>query len=168
MSSKKFDCLLNIGVGLFLLIGSVFVFARTLKLPSSPYEPLGAAFLPKTLSALIGLLSLGILVQYFLRLKAVAAEAETEEEDEISYTPHPWLGAVGLIITVVYIAVMSFGLIGFRPATFIFVLLLGNIVFHYEKKLGKVSHHLILTAISLILSFGLFYVFTNIIYTNLP
>ncbi|MDK2897058.1 MAG: Tripartite tricarboxylate transporter TctB family [Candidatus Atribacteria bacterium] len=168
MSNKKSDCLLNIGVGLLLFIGSLFVFLRTLELPPSPYEPLGPAFLPKTLSTLIGLLSLGIIVQYSLKLRAITNENGTERKKGLSYKLHPLLAVVGLIITAIYIAVMSFGLIGFRPATFMFVLLLGNIIFHYERKLNKVYHHFMLIAISLILSFGLFYVFTNLIHTNLP
>lgn len=169
MEAKKTEARTDLILGIILLLGSIFIFAISLRIPSSPYEPLGAAFLPKTLSGFIGLLSVILIVSSLYQGNKVDRKSEkvlSEQTTKDSCQRRPLLAWAVVISIFLYIFLMPF--IGFRLATFIFMISLGTVIYRREKSSKPLTHYLTLLMIALTLSFGLHYLFTSVMFVNLP
>jgi heme/copper-type cytochrome/quinol oxidase subunit 1 len=166
MAVEKSEARNDLALGIVLLIGSIFVFVESLKIPASPYEPLGAGFVPKTISLALGLLSIIVIVSSFYEVKRGAKGKDINNEESIPYKKHPLLAWA--VIICVFLDILLMPLIGFRLATFLLVSILGTLIFKNERKLGLLAHCLTLLTIAVAMSFGLYYLFTKIMFINLP
>jgi hypothetical protein len=158
-------------LGLVFLLGSGFIFLHSCGIPNSPYEPLGAGFLPKYLSLFIFFGAIIILIQSLREYRRSKIGQSWEKaanpgKREEAYELHPALAVILVISLLFYIFFMH--IIGFRLSTFIFIMVIGNLLYVKEKKMKFARHILILTPIALIMSLGLFYLFTKVMFVNLP
>jgi hypothetical protein len=157
-------------LGLVLLLGSGFIYLKSLGISDSPYEPLGAGFLPKCLSLLIFFGAIIILIQSLRKYHGSKITQSGEKTSNIvkmepAYKKQPAL-AILLVISI-FFYILFIHIIGFRLATFFFIMIIGNLLYAKEKKLGLPLHILIITLIALIMSLGLFYLFTKVLFVNL-
>ena len=87
-------------------------------------------------------------------------------ENPIDFKPEPVLikpAIVTAVLTILYVALMSFGILDFRILTLIFMMALGLYLCD-DKEVSK----LVLLECSLFISLGTYYVFTDIVYVDLP
>ena len=147
--------LADVLLGLTAIGIGVVAYAGTLSLPDPVYEPIGPAAFPRTVAILTGAMGLAILVRALRR----AAEPPARQLDG---------GRMGLVLlmavlTVAYAAAMTVGLLGFRTATVLYMLALGVALFGpHPRKLAAV------TVIALVVGIGTHYVFTRVLFLDLP
>ena len=96
--------------GLILFGISLVLFVQSLGLPSLPIVPVGPGFYPRIVLGFLGLASLALVVQDFMRERGAAAPAERRN--------HRLVAAL-FVIFGGYVALMP--LIGFRLSTLLFV-----------------------------------------------
>jgi hypothetical protein len=140
-------------VALLFAAGSVLVYALSMSLPAATLEPIGPATFPRIVAVILFVLSAATLLRSFERTPAAPSPAGKR----IGLM----LGALALLI--VYIAVMDYGLVGFRPATIAFLFLLG--IMMLGLKPGRVAA---VAAIALAIGLGTHFVFTRFMYIDLP
>ncbi len=151
----KADILLAIG----MIIFSAVIYIGSLELPPPRYEPMGSAAIPKGLAVIMTFLSILLVIRALPHLKSYEA-TKTKITD---ITPRPRLAVAIFAITVVFIAVLDFGLLGFMPAGVLFMTAIGYLMTHRDlKRLPYVI------AFSVIMVVGNFYIFTKIFYIDLP
>lgn len=160
---------------------SILMFAETLKLKPSPYEPLGPAALPRALSVALVILAIPVIVQGIKKLRGrktvdtpeTSTPATTEEETpapEPEGPPkgpqRPLLSLLTGITTVVYIFAIQ--LIGFRISSVVLLLFLGSMLYRRERKMRPVTFFPTLIVLALGMSQLLYIVFTRVLVVNLP
>lgn len=171
MEKGKIEARNDLILGIVLFLGSLFVLWKTTQIPVSPYEPLGAAFLPQAMAIGIGLCSLFIIGGALLKKKKRKEgrennSPEEENEETPGYRRHPILALVVVVAFFFYILLMP--LLGFRTATIIFILATGLLLGYFEKKVKFSFAGIVVTLISLGMSFGLYYLFTDLMAVILP
>lgn len=146
---EGFCLLLLAATGVALLIGAA-------SLPEPMFDPLGPAGLPRW----IGWILLALTA---LRVVILAASARTAGADQPSEdTQFARLAAVA-VITLLYLVALTVGGIPFQYLTLAFLALLGAAMTDLSpKKL------LIVAVIAIAISYGLTYVFTNVLTVVLP
>jgi putative tricarboxylic transport membrane protein len=160
---------------------SIVIYAETLKLKPSPYEPLGPAALPRALSVALVLLAIPVIIQGIKKVRGykpvdtqeTAVPASTDEETpepELKAPPkgpqRPLLSLLTGITTVVYIFAIQ--LIGFRISTVVLLLFLGTMLYRRERKMRPVTFFPTLIVLALGMSQLLYFIFTRILVVNLP
>ena len=139
-----------VGCAGILLAGTVLT--ATIGGRPAVYEPLGPWAFPRALAILIGLLAAGILVAGLRRERHVAAVREA------------WTIVTAVyLVAVAYVAALTFGLLGFRPATLAFLLALGVMLSDRSPKALAIT-----AAIAIVLSFGVYALLTGVLYVSLP
>ncbi len=154
-TNPKSDILLAIS----MIIFSVVVYVGTLDLPPPRYEPLGSAAIPKGLALIMVVLSIILILRALPALKLFDGV-----KDEITdVTPRPGLSAAIFGVTVLFIAVLDFGILTFMPAGIIYMTAIGFLMTHRNlKRLPYVA------AFSVLMVVGNYYLFTKIFYIDLP
>ena len=158
-----------------IVLGSVFiifgagVYAATLGLPGATYDPLGPAFMPRALG-ICSIICSSVILYHGIRKRAAAAAQRGRERDTAEpfpFTRHPLtaLSAMGMVF--VYILALDLGLSGFKTLTVVFTLALGGMLIKAEKGGFPVKRGIILFILALALSFGLFYLFTQVFIVDL-
>ncbi len=143
-------------VALLFAGGSVLVYALTQSLPEAVLEPIGPAAFPRTVAVILFVLSGATLYLSFEKSPAPSAPGAPG-----GGRPLLTLASLGLLI--LYIAVMDFGLLGYRPATIGFLFALGVVL------LGPKPARIAAAAlIALAIGFGTHFVFTRFMYIDLP
>ena len=172
MNSKQSSYKADIILAIVLLAGGGFVYWECLSLPESPYEPMGPAFVPQALCLLLGICAIWVLFQGIQKWRTAALRhtdpLDHEHTRTSSFIKHPFLALAGVLMTLVYIGIMHFKVLGFRSATSIFILVLGISMMKYEKKKVHIFHLLILLIIAGLMGLGGYYLFTRVFYVNLP
>ena len=149
----------EIALSISLIIFSAVVYYFSLELPDPVYEPLGSAALPKGLAVIMSLLSLIIIVRAIPKIKTYKSTTHTSE----GITSRPKLAILIFIITLIFIGILDFGVLGFLPAGIIYLSTIGYFMTHRNLKRFPW-----VIAFSVILTVFSYYVFTKFFYIDLP
>ena len=149
----------EIALSISLIIFSIIVYYFSLELPEPEYEPLGSAALPQGLAVIMSLLSLIVLVRAIPKIKTYKSTTNTDD----NVTSRPKLAILVFIITLIFIGILDFGILGFLPAGIIYLSTIGYLMTHRDLKRFPwiVAFAVILTVFS-------YYVFTKFFYIDLP
>lgn len=170
MTAKERDSWIDIVLGALFIVFGILVYAATLDLPGSTYDPLGPAFMPRALGILSAVTAAVILYHGIRKRRAPggAVEASGEQpKSSLPFTRHPLTALAGMALVFVYILTLDIGLSGFRTLTVIFVLFLGGMLIKAEKSGKILKKGVFLFLLALALSFGLFYLFTQVFIVDL-
>ena len=144
-------------VSLIIFSGIVYYFA--LELHDPEYEPLGSAALPKSLSVIMSILSLIVIFRAIPRIKNYKSEPKINTE----VISRPKLSIIIFIITLIFIGVLDFNILGFLPSGILYMTLVGYLMTHRDlKRLPYV------VCFAVILTVSSFYIFTKFFYIDLP
>ena len=149
----------EIALSISLIIFSIIVYYFSLELPEAEYEPLGSAALPQGLAVIMSLLSLIVIVRAIPKIKTYKPTTNTDD----NVTSRPNLAILVFIITLIFIGILDFGILGFLPAGIIYLSTIGYLMTHRNLKSFPwiVAFAVILTVFS-------YYVFTKFFYIDLP
>ena len=150
---------IEIALSISLIIFSIIVYYFSLELPEPEYEPLGSAALPQGLAVIMSLLSLIVIVRAIPKIKTYKPTTNTDD----NVTSRPKLAILVFIITLIFIGILDFGILGFLPAGIIYLSTIGYLMTHRDLKSFPwiVAFAVILTVFS-------YYVFTKFFYIDLP
>ena len=149
----------EIALSISLIIFSIIVYYFSLELPEPEYEPLGSAALPQGLAVIMSLLSLIVIIRAIPKIKTYKPTTNTDD----NVTSRPKLAILVFIITLIFIGMLDFGILGFLPAGIIYLSTIGYLMTHRNLKSFPwiVAFAVILTVFS-------YYVFTKFFYIDLP
>ena len=149
----------EIALSISLIIFSIIVYYFSLELPEPEYEPLGSAALPQGLAVIMSLLSLIVIVRAIPKIKTYKPTTNTDD----NVTSRPKLAILVFIITLIFIGILDFGILGFLPSGIIYLSTIGYLMTHRDLKSFPwiVAFAIILTVFS-------YYVFTKFFYIDLP
>lgn len=175
MVSKQYKPVVDIIAAAGLIFLSLVFFAATLDLQEPRYEPLGPAAVPKTISLLIlvcAVVLMGRGIYHFMQnggFAALRSKPETGAEDRgPGYQLRPHLAVMVMILLVVYIGLLHLQVLGYRTSCTLFMLATGLLTLWYEKRAFKPFHLAVLLVLTLLMAFGGYYVFTQILVIDLP
>ena len=149
----------EIALSISLIIFSVIVYYFSLELPEPEYEPLGSAALPKGLAVIMSLLSFVVIVRAIPKIKTYKPTTKTDN----NVTSRPKLAILVFIITLIFIGILDFGILGFLPSGIIYLTTIGYLMTHRDLKRFPW-----IIAFSVILTVFSYYVFTKFFYIDLP
>jgi len=170
MTEIETDAVKNIILGSVFIVFGIAVFLLTEERAGTIYDPLGPAFIPRALALLCAIVSVPILFQGIRKKMACAGPEKTTEAEKnpASYTRHPKAALLAMLLFFLYILALDMGISGFRTLTIVFVLILGGMLIKVSgEKKAMLKRIIILVIISLVLSFGLYYLFTRVFIINL-
>lgn len=154
------DLLLALAVTLL----AVVVYWQASLLPPPFFDPVGSAAVPKLVAVVLVLLAVGVVVE---RLRAKPGSAETgfapEVVDDEPAAPAPWTALASIVLPVLYVSVMQAGWLAFAEASTLFVFALGALFSRFRPRLL-----LFLVPVAFLAGYGLDYIFTEILYVDLP
>jgi hypothetical protein len=175
MASKQHNPAVDIIAAAGLIVLSLVFLVATLDLRESPYEPLGPAAVPKAISLLIlvcAMVLMGRGIYKFIRNGGFAdLRLGPNAGVEVSgpkYQLRPKLAIMVMILLVIYIGLLHWQLLGYRTGCTLFMLATGLLTLWYEKRTIKPFHVAILLVLTLLMAFGGYYVFTQILVIDLP
>lgn len=162
------DARVDLALAVAIWILAVLVYAAALQLPPPIFDPVGSAAIPKAVAIILALLAAGIVAQRCLRLRAGhpagAPDLDSDAGIGESAAPlRPDTVAAAVAVIAGYIAVMAFGLLGFREATVPFIILLAGVLSHFRRSTMLVA---VPSAFALAIGFG--WLFSEILYIDLP
>jgi putative tricarboxylic transport membrane protein len=143
-------------LALALIAFSVIVIREANRLPPPFFDPLGSAAVPRFVAGLLILLGLAVVGRCLLT-------PVVRKKDVTADTRSPWVALGALAVSVVYVALMQTDLLGFAPASSLFVIGLGIILSRGDKKVI-----LWMLPMGIIVGYGLNYLLTEIFYIDLP
>ena len=169
MTAKETEAVKEIILGSVFIVFGIVVFLLTEERAGTIYDPLGPAYVPRALALLCAIVSCPILFQGIKKKIACARlEKTTEAEKEpVPYTQHPKTAFLAMVLFFLYILALDTGISGFRTLTILFVLILGGILIKVSGEKAILKRIIILVIIALVLSFGLYYLFTQVFIINL-
>lgn len=162
----------DIALSIFLIIVSIVTLVGISNVRDFQYEPLGPKFIPKALAYCFIVMSGMILVKVFMRVRKgigqVAQEAQIDVDEKQDTLPkqHPWLGVLAAAMISLFIASINF--LGFRITSLIFMVVLGAILIKVENKSNKKRNLISLILLALLLSFGLYFIFRELLGVRVP
>ena len=149
----------EIALSISLIIFSIIVYYFSLELPEPEYEPLGSAALPKGLAIIMTLLSFIVIVRAIPKIKTYKPKTNTDD----NVISRPKLAIFVFIITLIFIGILDFGILGFLPSGIIYLSTIGYLMTHKDlKRFPRI------VAFSVILTIFSYYVFTKFFYIDLP
>lgn len=151
----KSDIILAIG----MIIISVVVYIGAMELPPPRYEPLGSGAIPKGLAVIMALLSVFLIIRALPHLKTF----ERKHNEVTDVTPRPLLAAIIFGLTLLFVAVLDFGILSFMPAGIIYMTSIGYFMTH--RNLKRLPYFF---AFSVLMVVGNYYLFTKVFYIDLP
>ena len=155
---------------LFLIILSLFIWSSSTKIHvAHQYDLLGPSFLPKFIAQCLLLFSIVIAVQGYMKVVKQRDKAveKSEEPEQKLYKSRPITAFIVISLIILYLFAMQYMEIGYRLATCILIPVVGFILHKKEKKISDRKFIIILVPITIFMSFGLFYIFINILSVNL-
>ena len=149
------------GVILAIMLASALVYWDSLKLKAGVYDPLGSGTMPRIVAVTIIVLSIVALFQTFFGAPppVLKAPGELEEED---FERRPWL-AVAVSAYLVGCLVLLYLKLPFGASSSLFLFLSSITIKRFEKASLLPS-----AALSLIVGFGLTYLFGGLFGVDLP
>ncbi len=175
MASKRHNPATDVIAAASLILVAAVFFAATLDLRDSPYEPLGPASLPRALCILIFVCSvilmgrgiLGVFRQGGFRISKPGPET-VPSGDIADFKLRPQLAVTMMVFLIIYIGLLHWRMLGYRSGCFLFMMASGLVTLWYEKRAYKPFHLAVLLVLTLLMSFGGYYVFTKILIVDLP
>lgn len=144
--------------GVAIVMAAAFLFDGR-KLAPGVFEPIGPGPVPKAIAWLIIALSGAMMAPAIRHLARGTASAPAP----LAYAPRPVAAALVFAATAVYVAAMGMGWVGFAPATIVYLTAtIWSLAEFRPIALG------IGVVVSTILGFGLRYLFTRVLVTDLP
>ncbi len=161
----------DIALAVVLIIISIVTLVGTASIREFNYEPLGPTFLPKALAYCFFVMSGLILVKVAIRQIRERKEELTEPgekgvEEVEGFQRHPWLAVIAVGLISLFISSLHF--LGFRVTSLIFMIVLGTLLIRFENKSNKKRNVISLIIIALVLSFGLYFIFREILGVRVP
>lgn len=154
----------DIFLAIVVLGFSALIYVRASSLPPPLFDPLGSAAIPKLVAGILAFLSLAIIGAAVLRNLGEADEAISPSDAEVAPPPlRPGVAFASILIIVAYVGSMALGILGFRVATILFVIALGGVMSRFQ-----VRTMIILTVTALIIGIGFAWLFSEILYVDLP
>lgn len=152
----------DLALAIGLLLFAALFWWEAAKLPPPFFDPLGSAAVPKAVALVLALLAVVVVAQ---RIAAGTAPlpAEAELEDQALVRNRPDVALASIAITVLYAGVMHYDILGFREASVVFVVALGAVLARFEKRVV-----LALIPIALLIGIGFTWIFTEVLYIDLP
>ncbi|MDR1625871.1 MAG: tripartite tricarboxylate transporter TctB family protein [Spirochaetia bacterium] len=169
MNANEHAAVKDIILGSSFIIFGIVVCVLTQYLPEAVYDPLGPAFIPR----LLGLACIAtscVILFHGIRKKMAASGARGKSRQEkapVLFVRHPKSALFAMILFFLYILALDTGISGFRTLTTLFVLLLGGMLIKISRQGKAIQTSLILIALSFTLSFGLYYLFTQVFIVDL-
>lgn len=149
----------DIGMGSAAVVIAAAFLQDSRKLPPGVFEPIGPAPIPRAVAWLVIALAVMMMLPALWRLVRGGAPAP----DPLPYAPRPLAAALVLAATAIYVAAMALGLAGYTPATIAFL----GVTIWFLAEFRRAALPVAL-AIAVILGFGLRYLFTRVLVTDLP
>lgn len=140
------------GAGGLILFGAV-------GLPGPEYDPLGPAGMPRYIAYALLLLSIIRIAQIVLETRRDGGDAAEPVERPPQITKMAYAGAIILA----YLLIISVGGLPFSIVTLVFLVLAGFTMTDFDK-----SKLPIVIGIAVVVSFGLTYIFRNVLNVILP
>ncbi|MEZ5936365.1 MAG: tripartite tricarboxylate transporter TctB family protein [Alphaproteobacteria bacterium] len=141
-----------------ILLSTVVIWAAN-RLPPPFFDPLGSAAVPRFVAWLLIVLALAVLGRCLLT--PAALPAVDAGRDTVRPAPLTALGA--LIASILYVGLMQAGLLGFAPASALFIMALGALLSRGERRA-----FLWMIPLAIIVGYGLNYLLTGVFYIDLP
>ncbi|WP_417382903.1 tripartite tricarboxylate transporter TctB family protein [Gimesia sp.] len=153
------NAFLKFCVGVFLVITASAIFVNVDALSPTSLEPLGPAAFPKAISVVIAVLALVFTVKAAMHLRRVTSAKESPREYRRRYD----LAGATVLLTVVYVSLFGFEILGFRWATVVFLGALGLLLTQGERR--KIP---VVLGGALVVGVGVHYLFTQVLVIGLP
>ncbi len=149
--------------GAMIVVGGLAVWGSR-GLPPPMLEPVGPAAFPLWAGGALAALSLMVLVRA-VRRRIVPDEPGADEpgSDLSGARPRRDLGLVTAALTVLYVAVMDWGWLGFRWATVAYTFVLISVLFGFRPRMLVPA-----AVVALAMGIGLHLLFTKLFYIDLP
>lgn len=154
MSKLKQVALADWVLAAMMVVASVAGFAASFGLPPPALEPIGPAMFPRATAIILFLLALRVLWEALLSSSETAAPGYRRRYD---------LLIILAVATVLYIGVMQLAWLGFREAKVVYVFVLAMALFDL-----KVRYLLPVAVLAIVLGAGLSWLFTSLLYVDLP
>lgn len=138
---------------------SVMVIVEANRLPPPFFDPLGSAAVPRTVAS--GLILLAVCLVLRCLTRPLRGRPVSDAAEETGGSPGSAFGAAALPIA--YVGLMQAGILGFAPASALFVMLLGGMLARWRR-----FALVVLLPIALIAGFGLEWLLTEFFYIDLP
>ncbi len=156
----------DLAFGLFCLAVAGVIYFEARKLPDSPFDPLGPGSVPMMVAALLAGLAVVLLGRLALGL-AVGSSALSliagMGGEEVTHRRRPLTAVVGYLLTIVYVAVMHLDWLDFLWATLIYMFVLGILLLPRTR-----TAWLTALAIAVVSAMSMQYIFTKILFVDLP
>ena len=157
MTERDWRRVAEIGLAAALLAISVAIYWSSLSLPPAMLEPIGPAAFPRVVASILAILAILVLGSALRR----QTSAGTEASEQVGR--RPGLALLTLVISIAYIAAMEVGLLGFREATVLYLVVLGAVLVGFDRR-----RLIPIAVIALILGVGAHWIFTRLFYVDLP
>lgn len=150
-------------LGLCLWVLSAAVWMAADRLPPPIFDPLGSAAVPKLVAVILALLAAAMLVQRLAGHADASMIADPGGPGDQSAPLRPAVAAASFCAMIAYPLAMATGVLGFREATFLFMLVLGGLLSRFARR-----EMIILLPVSAVLAIGLAQLFSGVLYIDLP
>jgi len=127
-------------------------------LPPGAFEPIGAGPVPRAVAWMVIALALAMMGEAGWRRTQGAPQAAA-----LAYQPRPVVALIVMAGTIIYVATMALGWIGFAPATVVYLTAMIWLLADFRRNVLPVA-----LVIALIMGYGLRYLFTRVLITDLP
>ncbi|MCB9946063.1 MAG: tripartite tricarboxylate transporter TctB family protein [Geminicoccaceae bacterium] len=149
-----------------LALGS-FVIVQANRLPPPFFDPLGSAAVPRMVSALLMVLALVLVIRCLRTPVGAHADADSRGAgpgvEDAAGTPSPWTALAAATLPLLYVGVMQFRILGFAPASTLFVLVMGGVLAR-----GRPRVMLAVALAAIVTGYGLNALLTGFFYIDLP
>ena len=151
-----------------MLAAALAVFAAVLYrqanlLPPPFFDPLGSAAVPKFVALVLLALAVGLVVQRAFGLAEGGMAMPEGAAEEAPARPAPLAALGAIVLPIFYVASMQAGWLAFAQASSLFVLALGGLFARWRWR-----NLVLLLPLALLAGYGLDYIFTQILYVDLP
>jgi hypothetical protein len=155
----------EIGVGVVSILVALVTIYGTLELPPGSFEPLGSATIPQVVSGAIIVFSMWMIGSAVLRTREIrkgsVSTSETDAQDTFRLRND---FAIALVVfSIVYVAVMAMDWVRFSVATLVFLLASIGMLSGFARRALP-----FIIILSVVLGFGLEYLFTKVFVIDLP
>lgn len=157
----------DLAFAMFCLGVAGLIFLEARKLPDSPFDPLGPGSVPMLVSGLLAGMALLLLGRLALGMKVGAAAQSfirgMDNAEPPTHQRRPVTAIIGYAMTIAYVAVMHLDWLDFFWATLIYMAALGVLLLPRTRQ-----SWIIAVVIAVVSAVSLQYIFTKILFIDLP